>query len=125
MSAPVLRSSDLPPRVRGYCDALEWLLVSFGHRHVGLARASSLPAGHAIIWSNRPMPETALVPSAPEADLRCSIDPMTNVPIYLLGGSHEWSERAKVVIRLGIEIAVLGWAIQRIDEDGVLLARLP
>lgn len=112
--------------IRGLCDALEWLLVPWGRRHRGAVRVSYGPLLDARVFTNKGTDAGALwTDDAPEAEIR--VDVMGNgAPWYGLCGSPKWGDSASggMCRKLLRAIEAHGWAVQVIDGDGVLVARI-
>lgn len=140
--------ADLTPdadtgAVVGLLNALEWVLVPWGHpppeRHraapVARLTATLAPPADAKVWSNRgedghPGGGVGLALArfgAREAELRVEVHPRTGEVVFTLGGSPEWvlDERGAVVRRVCKAILAAGWAVQCVAPEGVTIARVP
>lgn len=112
--------------IRGLCDALEWLLVPWGRRHRGVVRVSYGPLLDARVFTNKGTDPGALwADDAPEAEIRVDVL-RDGAPWYGLCGDLKWghSPQGGMARRLLRAIEAHGWAVQSIDGDGVLVARI-
>ena len=111
------------------CDALEWMLATHGHRHVGAVVVVPGAPDDGLVWTNRPRAEdTESDPvrfDAPELALRLVVHRNGDVEL-LAGGSLniETDVRVAVMRRLVRAIDEAGWAVQKIDARGVHVARI-
>lgn len=115
--------------VEDLCDALEWMLATHGHRHVGAVVVVPGAPDDGLVWTNRPRAEdTESDPvrfDAPELALRLVVHRNGDVEL-LAGGSLniETDVRVAVMRRLVRAIDEAGWAVQKIDARGVHVARI-
>jgi hypothetical protein len=106
-------AAAIPDPVRGLCDALEWLLVPWGHRHTGVVAVGALDPTRTCAWTNTPPFD-----ATPEAVLYA--DGTT-------GGSPAWvlGAAGPMAAKLCAAIAARGWRVQRVDCRGVEVVPAP
>jgi len=140
----VLVIAELAPdadshHIRGLVNALEWLLVPWGHtppeRHrtptPPRLRATAEPPFDAKVWGNRDEEgrrrgwEVGTFGER-EAEIRSVVFPSGAVE-YTTGGSPEWvlGQYGGKAVEVCDAITVGGWAVQAVDAEGVTMARVP
>lgn len=141
----VLVLAELAPdadshHVRGLANALEWLLVPWGHTPPERHRTPTPPRLRATtarpfdtkVWGNRDDAgrrsgwEHSATFGAHEAEIRSVVFPSGAVE-YTTGGSPAWvlGEAGAKAVEVCEAITVGGWAVQGVDAEGVTLARVP
>lgn len=133
----IVLTPDYLASIRRLCDALEWLLVPWGHKHTGRVTRSTLdrPA-MGPVWTNKST-TGGLLADGPEASMWLDVTRRTGVAaalagpyevVHTTGGSPEWvlDPRGAMAVRLCREIATAGWAVQFVDaEHGVTVTAIP